>query len=234
MLLGALTPGALAGHPLRAEVRRLVESSWDGRASVGSTGYLLVRTFRDELAAEVLGALTAPCRRADPHFAWWELEQWEGPLWRLVTDRPANLLPPGRTSWDEELLAAVDATVGRLTRGGAKLAQQRWGVRNTTRIRHPLSAALPLVGRWLDMTPEELPGDRDMPRVQAPAFGASERLAVSPGREDRGLFHMPCGQSGNPLSPHYRDGHAAWAGGRPTPFLPGPAVHTLDLVPAGG
>ena len=43
---------------------------------------------------------------------------------------------------------------------------------------------------------------------------------------------MPAGQSGHPLSPHYGDGHAAWANGETTPFLPGPAVHVLTLVPA--
>ena len=39
---------------------------------------------------------------------------------------------------------------------------------------------------------------------------------------------MPGGQSGHPLSPHYADGHAAWAKGEPTPFLPGPARPRAD------
>lgn len=62
-------------------------------------------------------------------------------------------------------------------------------------------------------------------------YGASQRMAVSPGREAEGYFHMPCGQSGHPLSPHYRDGHGAWMTGKPTPFLPGAAVHTFRLEP---
>ena len=72
-----------------------------------------------------------------------------------------------------------------------------------------------------------------MPRVQAPTFGASERMVVSPGHEATGLFHMPVGQSGNPLSPHYRDSERAWEDGAARPFLPGPAVGTLTLVPPG-
>ena len=43
---------------------------------------------------------------------------------------------------------------------------------------------------------------------------------------------MPGGQSGHPLSPFYRAGHAAWARGEATSLLPGPAVHTLRLEPA--
>jgi penicillin amidase len=91
---------------------------------------------------------------------------------------------------------------------------------------------VPALARWLDMPRSPQPGDENMPRVQRPSFGASERLAVSPGREEQGYFHMPCGQSGHPLSPHYSDGHAAWAGGEATPFLPGPAAFVLTLVPA--
>jgi penicillin amidase len=55
---------------------------------------------------------------------------------------------------------------------------------------------------------------------------------VSPGAEEEGFFNMPCGQSGNPLSAHYRDANAAWERDDPSPFLPGPPVETLRLVPA--
>ena len=100
------------------------------------------------------------------------------------------------------------------------------------RIAHPLSRALPrFVARWLDMPADELPGDRDMPRVQSPTFGASERFAVAPGDEEHGYFMLAGGQSGHPLSPYYGAGHADWAAGKPTPFLPGPSEHTLILAP---
>jgi penicillin amidase len=76
-----------------------------------------------------------------------------------------------------------------------------------------------------------LPGDHHLPRVQDVAFGASQRFAVIPGAEAAGYFHMPTGQSGHPLSPHYRSGHQDWAQGRATPFLPGETRHRLRLVP---
>ncbi len=56
-------------------------------------------------------------------------------------------------------------------------------------------------------------------------------LVVSLGHEVDGIMHMPTGQSGHPLSPFYASSHAAWVKGEPTPFLPGPAVHTLTLTP---
>jgi penicillin amidase len=54
---------------------------------------------------------------------------------------------------------------------------------------------------------------------------------VSPGREELGILHMPGGQSGHPLSPYFLAGHHDWEKGKPTPLLPGPAVHRLVLVP---
>jgi len=113
------------------------------------------------------------------------------------------------------------------------LADYTWGQYNTTRIQHPLSLAVPALASWLDMPAQPLPGDSEnMPRIQGPDMGASQRMAVSPGHEEDGYFHMPCGQSGHPLSPHYRDGHGAWADGKAEPFLPGDTVHTLVLKPA--
>ena len=100
------------------------------------------------------------------------------------------------------------------------------------RIAHPLSRGLPaLVAHLLDMPADELPGDVNMPRVQAPDFGASERFAVAPGDEVHGYFELAGGQSGHPLSPYYGAGHADWAAGKPTPFMPGPAQHVLNFNP---
>ena len=79
---------------------------------------------------------------------------------------------------------------------------------------------------------QQLPGDSFMPRVQHRTSGASERFVVSPGREQDGLYHMPGGQGGHPLSPFFLAGHDAWAEGRPTPLLPGASAHRLELVPA--
>ena len=97
-------------------------------------------------------------------------------------------------------------------------------------MRHPLSPALPFAGRWLDMPAQPLPGDAQMPRVQGEAFGASQRLVVSPGHEAQGSLQMPGGPVDHPLSPFYGAGHDDWAHGKPTPLLPGAAKHTLHAA----
>jgi penicillin amidase len=230
LLLRVLTPQAVAADPRRGELRDLVES-WGGRAAVGSAGYRMVRVFRWVVAREAFAPLTAPCREADPEWSYEEsVNQHEGPLWHLVTRRPLHLLDPKYGSWDELLLAAADRVIALLAPQGP-LAERTWGERNTAAIDHPLSGALPVVGRRLSMPPRELPGDDDMPRVQAPDYGATLRMVVSPGREAEGFFQMPGGESGNPISDHYGDLYDAWAEGAATPLLPGETVATLQLVP---
>jgi penicillin amidase len=230
LLLDFLTLEVVAGDPRRVEFRRLIEDSWTGRASIDSVGYRLVRSFRLFVVETVIEAITVPCRRADPRFIG-RLPQAEGPVWKIVTERPLHLLDPKFDTWDEQLLAVLDYTIDRHTLNGTRLDDHTWGARNTVRVQHALSLAVPVLGRWLDMPPQPLPGDSHMPRVQGVSVGASQRMVVSPGREQEGIFHMPGGQSGHPLSPHYGDGHQAWALGEPTPFLPGPTAHTLTLLP---
>jgi len=111
------------------------------------------------------------------------------------------------------------------------LRDRVWSEYNEVAYRHPLSSGIPLAGRWLDMPRTPVPGDLYTPRMHWGAIGASERMVVSPGREADGIMHMPTGQSGHPLSPFYANSHPAWLAGEPTPFLPGPTVHTLRLVP---
>ena len=148
-----------------------------------------------------------------------------------MTQRPPHLLSAVYPDWRVFLLAQVDATIADAQRACGKMSVCTWGKREPVRVRHPLSRALPFLSSLLDMPTVELPGDRHMPRVQASAFGASERFAVTPGREAQGYLHIAGGQSGHPLSPYYRAGFAEWADGKPLPFLPGAAQHRLTLSP---
>ncbi|MBX3412127.1 MAG: penicillin acylase family protein [Pirellulales bacterium] len=234
LLLDTLTPAAVADHPQRAEMRTLVEN-WGGQASPDSVGFRLVRSFRHRVTDEALAGLVRPCKLKDERFNLASIDMSEGPVWSLVSSRPEHLLDPKYASWDELLLASADGVLAEFDLSEVPLSQQTWGRQNTADIEHPLlEQAAPKLSRWLNlaMPADQLAGDSEnLPRIQRPSGGASQRLAVSPGREAEGIFHMPGGQSGHPLSPHYGDGHAAWVKGEPTPFLPGETKHTLVLQP---
>ena len=208
-------------------------ASWQGRASTDSVSYRIVRAWRIAVNARLLDGLTAPAQVAlGDDFQMPDLPQFEGVAWPLVTQRPDHLLPRRFASWDALLDDAASEVRDELTRNGP-LSERTWGERNTARICHPLSMALPgFAKRLLCMPFDQLAGDTNVPRVAAPDFGASQRMVVSPGHEADGIIHMPGGQSGHPLSPYWGAGHEDWVQGRATPFLPGTTEHTLRLMPA--
>ena len=233
LLLAVLDDDTIAGDAELTEFRRLVDE-WIPRAATDSAGYRLVRAFRLEVRSVVFHGLMGPVRDAygddvKPLLS----NQFEAPLWSLVTERPMHMLPARYASWHALLVAAVRANIAWLDHNyEGPLAERTWGELNVVLIRHPLSRAVPALSKWLDMPHEPLSGDHDMPKAQGPGFGASERFSVSPGDEANGLMQMPTGQSGHPLSDFYRQGHDDWVHGRPSPYLPGETLHTLTLTPA--
>jgi penicillin amidase len=207
-------------------------SGWSSRAVVDDAGYRLVRQFERRVADRAFTMLTVQARARWPEFRWRTPQRFTEVAWRLLRERPAHLLDPRFADWDAWLADVAKEVVGDLPEECADLAGCRWGEVNRVRMRHPISEAAPFLGRFLDMPADALPGDWSTPRVQSSSFGASERFAVSPGREAEGYFHMPGGQSGHPLSPFYRAGHDAWVKSEATPLLPGEPAHTLVFKPA--
>jgi penicillin amidase len=219
-------------EPALLQLRELT-ASWRGRAAADSVDYRLVRTFRDHVHEAVLAPFVAQVKQQQPDFRWPGQQDPEAAIWALLRDRPVHLLDSRYADWNALLLDAARRTAAELGKQPGGLAARSWGEVNRSGVRHPLSRALPeFIGRLLDMPDEALPGDADMPRVARTGFGASERLDVAPGQEAQGILHMPGGQSDHPLSPYYGAGHEDWVNGRPTPLLPGPDQHTLNLVPA--
>jgi penicillin amidase len=228
--LRMLDAPALAGHPQRAELKRVLSDTWTGRASVDSAAYQLTRDFMWELHALVFAAADRQMalldERANVALA---TTRWSVALARLLDEQPAGWLPPGYASWRDLQLAALDRIIAAHAAGAPTLAQDTWGLRNTAAMAHPISIALPQLKRWLAVPPDQLPGDNNMPRVAGPKFGQSERLTVEPGKEEQGVYNMPGGQGGHPLSPYFLAGHEDWVRGTPEPLLPGRAEHTLTF-----
>jgi penicillin amidase len=237
LILETLTDAAIDGRDDRTLFRDVVAGEWSGQATADSAAYRLTREFRALISERVIAFVLSECYEADSAFDYTTVRRRDTPIWRLVTEQPQHLLDPQYATWTEMLLDTVDATIEQAMRdrtGNLRpgdLRDRVWSEYNVTAYRHPLSGAVPFVGRWLDMPTAALPGDLYTPRVHSGAIGASERMVVSPGHEADGIMQMPTGQSGHPLSPFYANSHTAWVKGEPTPFLPGPVAHTLTLTP---
>ena len=233
LLLEILDDGAVAGDAALAEYRALVES-WLPRAAPESVGYRLVRAFRIRGASRVFRTLFAPVlaelrRETVPWRVSASSRRRCGPWFR---NNPSHLLPTptsiGMRSWSTRSARIFATTKSVMT---SPLAERTWGERNTSRIRHPLSRAVPMLSRLAGHAAAALAGDNDLPKAQAPGFGASERFSVSPGDEANGLMHMPTGQSGHPMSPYYRRGHDNWVRGRAEPVSAGRRTAHADAGP---
>ncbi|MGK4003926.1 penicillin acylase family protein [Sorangium sp. So ce1036] len=230
LALRALTGEAVSRRPSLAEARRAV-AAWDGRADASSVGLPLLDRFRGALAREVFAAWLGASRAAEPTLEL-ELPDIDTPLQRALSERSADLVPAPEGGWDAFVLAALEEAVAAVKEehGGRPVDQIAWGAVSRVRIAHPLGVTPELAAR-LNMPDEPLPGCDVCVRLVSDTLAASERLVVSPGREPEGILHMPAGQSGDPMSPHYRDQQRAWVDGRPLPLLAGPAARALTLVP---
>ncbi|MGH8497830.1 MAG: penicillin acylase family protein [Methylococcales bacterium] len=207
--------------------------SWDGRAETTSLGLPLIVEFRRLLLDRVLSPLVSSCRQLDPTFKYhWHLA--DSALQQLLSLRSPELLPdPDRyATWDAFLIHVLQESKERVIHEhGVKAVEKlNWGHGGGERIAHPLSGTLPFLTFWLDMPGVTLPGCAECVRV-ARRGGATQRLVVSPGRENRAILHMPGGQSGHPLSPHYRDQYSAWVEGRATALRVAQVRYRLELVP---
>lgn len=233
----ALLVKVVDGMAASADKQQIAQvlSQWNGRASTDSAAYRVVRRFRDEVADDIMPSLLKELLQGDPELKWYMVtSSWETPLWRVLAQQPAAVLPAGHASWNayfqDVLMRKVFAPYSK--RYDGKLANATWSDANIASIRHPLSKSIPLIGGMLDMPSVPMNGDSNTVLAQSQSFGPAMRLVVSPGNEAAAYLTMPAGQAGNPLSPYYRGGHAEWQDGKTLPLLPGTARYVLQLVPA--
>jgi penicillin amidase len=233
LALAILTEDIFKENPILRHVRKNIEQ-WNGKAELHSKGIAFLSTFRKMIVDKVILSYLAPCLEADAKFAF-RWRNFESPLRLLLTEQhPATLPNPEQYSnWKALLVDILVECAQQLKKKQARhtLDQLTWGQINTMTIRHPLASAIPVLGRLLNMPHNSLPGCVHCIRVSAPAFGSTNRLVVSPGAHANGILHMPCGQSGHPLSPHYKDQHPYWAQGLSMPFTSSAIEHILTLEP---
>ncbi|MGB9178615.1 MAG: penicillin acylase family protein [Pyrinomonadaceae bacterium] len=234
LALEVLTDEVVATAPELMIVRRAV-LAWDGKASLDSYGLIFLIHFKESLAQSVFTPLLRDCVEADDEFiySWPNLDT---PLRIILTEKPPELLiePERHANWDSFILENLKSSIGRVKEmcKVKSLENLNWGKLNKAEIFHPFAQKdrSPL-GGVLNMPEDSLAGCNFSVCASEPGFGASVRMVVSPGQEGEGVLHIACGQSGHPLSDSYDDQHKYWVEQEPLPFLPGPAVHTLNLTP---
>lgn len=215
------------------DIRSLLQA-WDGHMRTTSIGAAFLNAFRQHLATEVFAKIVAVCRQqdADFHYSWREMET---PLRQLLSERPPGVLDARyRDDWQSMILHTLRKTRQELQKQfpDTSLDRLSWGKTHPVAVQHPISKALPILSPLLDMPRFESDGCANLcVKVMDMAHGASQRLVVSPAHPEQGIFHMPGGQSGHPLSAHYRDQQPFWQNGIASAFSATGKTMVLNFVP---
>lgn len=233
-------------HP-DARLALLLLRAWDGRmdkdAVAPAVYYSFVLAFvrrtlvlrlGSALAEAVLERFTMPALAIEKMLARDE-DAWFGTS-ALTGDAQAG---------SALLEAALAEGVGELRRRlGPKSSGWRWGRLHRRTQQHALGD-LPVIGRFFNVGPREASGDgttlnTGILRFSEPydMFGGSDaRLLVDLSRLDASRWVSATGQSGDPLSPHFRDQFELLVTGRdrPWPFsraaVEAEGTHRVHLEP---
>jgi penicillin amidase len=212
-------------------------NGWDGRLEADSRpAALAFVTFR-ALGERVILPRVKGVPQAE------RLARRIAPLHRLLTERPAAWVPAGDADWDATLLAASREAQERLAdQLGPDRGGWRYGAINRASIGHPLSGAVPALGRLLNPPSLEMGGGPVSPNVlqilpSGAIEGPSMRLIADLADADNTRLTNFMGQSGHPTSPNYGDQLDAWVRVEPLRLPMGDEAiarvtrHTLTLRP---
>jgi penicillin amidase len=149
---------------------------------------------------------------------------------RLLRERPAGWVK----DWDELLVRSLDEAVEEGSRSqGPNVERWIYGKYTEITITHPIGNTLPYFKKYFNIGPFELSGSATTVKQISRRLGPSMRMAVDLGDWERSLLNLPAGESGQVLSPHYRDqwGHYYNGLSFPMPFDKVEAKSVLELIP---
>ncbi|WP_296599457.1 penicillin acylase family protein [Phenylobacterium sp.] len=211
----ALVKDLSSPDPVVAEALRLLKA-WDANETTDSAAAAIYETWAvkhltrhtaeaaglPEAARKLVGAGSP-----DPTLTWLE-------------GQPAKVRDPVLLS---SLADAVAELTGRL---GADMATWSWGRLHQAKF-VPAVAALadPQLAAQMTVGPLQVPGSASTPRAATwrpgdfqQTAGASVRIVLDVGAWDNSVAINTPGQSGDPMSPHYRDLFPLWAAGSYVPL----------------
>ena len=204
--------------------------SWDGVVAIDSAPAAIVAAAK----AEFFPMLLRP-KLGDK----WKDYHWAESLFageQILTNEPPAWLPKNYASWDDFL---ADMVRRGLVDGHAPQDLKRWeyGYAHPVDIEHPLFGLLPWFKNWTGTGVQPQSGDTTTVKQVTRRLGPSQRFTIDWSNVDGATENIVMGESGDPLSPYYRDQWPYWYGGRTfaLPFteqaVQAATVHTLRLEP---
>jgi penicillin G amidase len=168
----------------------------------------------------------------------WEHYEWSESavaLENIVRAQSERWLPPGYTTFDDLLTAAVENAVKDAP---ANLKSWQYGDAFPVEIKHPLFSAIPVLRSWAAPGRNRQSGGSYTVKQVGRTFGPSERMTVDFANLDASTFNIVIGESGQIFSPYYMDQWPAWYGNTTfalaysNPAVQAAKTHELTLEPS--
>jgi penicillin amidase len=216
------------GQQLRQAANLL--RSWNGVVSVDSAPAAILaaakQAFYPMLLEPKMGDAWKHYRWGESIYAAERILKNESPAW----------LPPQYRTWDDFLADLVRQGLV-MTAAPRDLSTWRYGDAHRVDVEHPIYGLLPWFKRWTGTGALPQSGDTTTVKQVARTFGPSQRFTIDWGNVDTATENIVMGESGDPLSPYYRDQWPYWYHDRTfaLPFteqaVAAATVHTLHLEP---
>jgi penicillin amidase len=156
---------------------------------VATLGYQHIRTAMVEQAAPGKGLA-------------YESQMGRAVVEKLLRERPAGWF----ADYDEMLLRAlVDAVEEGKRMQGRDIAKWQYGRYLRVSIDHPVTHQTPVIGHYFDIGPVPMSGSSSSVKQTTTRLAPSMRMDADLADWDGSLLNILTGQSGQVLSPHYRD-----------------------------
>jgi penicillin G amidase len=225
-LAGQIVAAFDAKKPDHAQVRDAVEllRGWSGQMEKGTAPGMIV-----ELAYHAVRKAVAD--RAAPGLeAEYDWPVAPAVIEKLLRERPSGWFP----DYDQMLLQSLgEAITDGAKSEGSKISRWDWGQYNELRISNPVLGQVPLIGKYFNIGPVAMSGSPTTIKQTTRRLGPSMRMVVDLSDLDRSLQNITIGESGQPLSGHYRDQWSAYYGATsfPMQFNRVDAKQTLTVRP---
>jgi penicillin amidase len=205
--------------------------SWDGKLTTDSAAASIVTQTRSALWPMILEPKLGKEIAAEYHWSESNFAEEE-----IIMRAKADWLPFYYKNWDALLTDAVRKGMEQ-GKAPADVTQWSYGSWHVVDIEHPLAKFLPLIGRIAGTGEQPQSGDTTTVKQVGRDFGPSQRFTMDWSNVDGSTENIVLGESGNPLSPYFRDQWNAWYGGTTFVFpftssaVAAQTQHTLRLLP---
>jgi penicillin amidase len=160
----------------------------------------------------------------------YEFQMGRAVIENLLRARPAVWF----RDYDETLLRAlVDAIEEGKRMQGQDVGKWKYGQYLRIRIDHPVTHQIPMIGSYFDIGPLPMSGSSTSVKQTTARLAPSMRMTADLADWERSLLNVTTGQSGQVLSPHYRDQWNSYYYAKTYPMQFGKVVNksTLEFRP---